>query len=86
MTESILELGKYGVVGVIIALILVIVLLIKYYHKLTTNHINHSNEIFNKNTEALTKFNETLNSTSEKELEVLKELKDEVRHFNGKSK
>jgi len=48
LTESILELGKGGVLTLIVMLLFIICGLIYVFYKITSNHINH-------NTEALTK-------------------------------
>jgi len=52
---GLIELGKYGVVGIILALIALIAFVCWMFWRVTTNHIEHTNEAFNKNTEALTK-------------------------------
>lgn len=51
---QIVELGKLGLVGVIMALIGLVGFTVWMLWKVTTNHIEHTNEAFNKNTEALT--------------------------------
>lgn len=53
--SNVVELGKYGVVGVMIALILLSGAAIYFLWKFACNHVEHSNDIMNKNTEMLTK-------------------------------
>ncbi len=53
--ESIVNLGKYGAVGVMIALILLCGATIYMLWKFATTHVEHSNMAFNENTKALTK-------------------------------
>ena len=75
MPEQFWELGKYGASGVMIALIFVILTLVYVIYKLTSNHINHSNTIFNNNTEALTHLKDFI----KQDIQVTKELKEEIR-------
>ena len=58
--DAIVSLGKYGVVGVMIALILLCGITIYLLWKLATNHINHSNAVFRENTEALVELKQFL--------------------------
>lgn len=52
---QLLELGKYGVVGVLLALIFLAGFLAWLLFKVVTNHVEHSNIAFNENTKALQK-------------------------------
>lgn len=53
--SSLVSLGQYGVIGVMIALIILCAGTIYALWKMACNHIQHTNDIFLKNTEALTK-------------------------------
>ena len=53
MIESFVEFAKYGIWGVTILLIVLIGYIFKMFYKMVTNHMEHSNEAYNKNTEAL---------------------------------
>lgn len=50
---ELLELPKYGTVGIIIALIGAVIMSMKLYHKMATNHINHSNDAFDRTKDAI---------------------------------
>ena len=52
--SSLIELGKYGTIGVMLALILLCAVTIWMLWKMACNHIEHSNQIFGENTKALT--------------------------------
>ncbi len=58
VASQLVELGKLGVVGIILALIGLVAFVCWMFWKVTTNHIEHTNEAFNKNTEAVTKMTE----------------------------
>ena len=60
VVNGIVQLGQYGTVGVILALILLVALIGWLFFKFASNHVNHSNEAFNKNTEALTKLKDVI--------------------------
>lgn len=53
--NQLVELGKFGTVGIILALIALIAFISWMFWKVTTNHIEHTNEAYGKHTEALTK-------------------------------
>ena len=55
VVNSMIELSKAGLVGVMIALILLCGATIFMIYKISCNHISHTNAIFEKNTETLTK-------------------------------
>jgi len=63
IVTEVLSLGKYGTIGVMIALILLCGTTIWMLWKMASNHITHSNEAFNKNTEALTKLIDAHNNS-----------------------
>lgn len=65
---ELLQLSKAGVAGIMLALIGVIILVVRYYHTLTTNHISHSNELFQKNVEIQTRL-----------VDVIEELRKDIR-------
>jgi hypothetical protein len=65
---QLLELSKAGVAGIMLALIGLIFVVMKYYHTLTTNHINHSNDIFNRSIEVQTRL-----------VDSIDELRDEIK-------
>lgn len=71
---DLLELPKYGTAGVMIGMLVLIAIVIRYYHKLSTNHIEHSNDIFRDNTEALAKLSRAIDD----DIKVTKELKEEI--------
>lgn len=56
------ELAKYGTVGIILALIGLVGLIGYFFWKFACNHTEHSNEAFNKVTEALTKNTDAIES------------------------
>lgn len=70
VSSSFFELGKYGTVGVYIALIALCAFTIHLLYKFATNHIQHSNEIFSKGIEAQTK----LKDATDRNSEILKDL------------
>ena len=51
--SNFVELGQYGIIGVMLALILLCAITVYMLWKMACNHIEHSNEIFRENTEAL---------------------------------
>lgn len=53
--DSLTTLGQYGLIGLYLALVGLCALLAWGFYKFASNHTEHSNEIFNRNTEALTK-------------------------------
>ncbi len=53
MEQLIPELVKYGATGIIFLLIGVVVYIIKDYHKLLSNHLNHLTGAYEKNTEVM---------------------------------
>ena len=62
---QIIELGKLGLVGIIMALIGLVGFTVWMLWKVTTNHIEHTNEAFNKNTEALVENTEIIKGLKE---------------------
>jgi len=58
--DALVQLGKYGVIGIILALIGLIALVVCLLYKFASNHVRHSNDAFNKNTEALTKLTDVI--------------------------
>lgn len=58
--NALINLGKYGVIGVMLALIALSAFAIWMLWKFATNHIEHSNEAWNRNTEALTKLKDLI--------------------------
>lgn len=55
-----IDLGKYGTVGVMLALILLAAFSMYMLWKMATNHIEHSNDIFRENTSALAGLKEAI--------------------------
>ena len=53
MSEEIIQLGQYGLVGVMLALIGAVIYVCWINYKTTGNHINHSTTAIDKNTEVL---------------------------------
>lgn len=64
MGQEFLQLGEYGVAGIMIAIVAVLGLTVRLLYKLATNHINHSNDIFIKNTEALTALKSSIDNNN----------------------
>jgi len=62
--EPITNLAGYGQWGVMIALILLAAGAIYLLYKFASNHVLHSNTAFNKNTEALTKVKDSIDSNT----------------------
>lgn len=78
-TEEILQLPKYGIAGVMIALILLCGYLAFLLYKIVGNHINHSNECFDRNTKALSELGSAINNNTK----VTEKLASEVRFKNN---
>lgn len=76
MSEEILQLSQQGVAGIMIALILLCGFLAWMLYKIISNHIDHSNKSFDKNTEALIELKSAITSNTE----ATKGLADEVRY------
>ena len=69
------EIAKYGIGGIAIGLIGVIILLIKYYHKLVTNRINHNTEAITRNTEVMVGLENVIKNSCD----AIRDLKDEIK-------
>ncbi len=72
-----------GITGIAIGLIALIWFLVQSNNAIVGNHIDHSTQAINKNTEVLTKLGasvETFNDNQQAQTEVLRELKDVIRY------
>lgn len=59
--DQLIEFAKYGEWGAIILLIAALVYVVKLLYKMASNHINHANEAFNHNTDALRGLTDIIN-------------------------
>ena len=69
-TDTLVQLSQAGIIGVMMALIMLCGYLAWLHYKVTSNHINHSNECFDNNTKALTELKGAIYSNT-KATEVL---------------
>ena len=53
--NTLVQLGGYGVVGLCLALIALVGLIGWFFYKFASNHTEHTNSAFDRNTEALAK-------------------------------
>ena len=60
MPEGITQLGQYGLVGVMLALIGLVIVVVWVNYKISGNHINHSTKALEKNTDAISEVREVL--------------------------
>ncbi len=79
---ELVELAKYGTVGICLALIGVVVLLVNKVFKFMGNHIAHNTEALKKSAEVQTILIEKLNQ----DMEVGKETHTLLRNLNGRKK
>ena len=82
-------LAQYGLVGICLGLILLIAFIIQATFKIVGNHIKHTSDAINKNTEVLTKTEETIKNgteASKENIQVTRELKEYLIMSNGGNK
>jgi len=60
VVNGIVQLGQVGTVGVMLALIILVAFVGWMFYKFACNHVQHSNDAFNKNTEALTELTKVI--------------------------
>ncbi len=82
-------LAEYGPVGICFLLIFLLAFFIKIVFKLIGNHMEHTTEAINKNTEVLSKTEEMLDqglSATKENIQVTRDLKEFLILSNGKYK
>ena len=82
MITELLELPKYGTVGIMISLVMVNVYLIAVIYKIVGNHLNHNTESNIKLAESLTKLSGSVDNNTN----ATKELRSEVTEFRIQKK
>ena len=77
VANNLLKLSEKGIMGIIIALVIVILVLIFLTYKMAGNHISHSTESNIKLAKSLTDLSGSVRSNTM----ATKELKDEIKYL-----